>query len=133
MPRRGLSVLIMLAVSPLFACGTDDGEDSGVHDSGNNGDSGYCECYGYDTCCDGICVDPRTDQQNCGECNNVCPPHEYCHQTSCVARCSDREDFCDELCIDTSYDEDHCGECNNPCEHAQMCMIGVCTDVEPQE
>lgn len=134
MPPRGIVGLLMISVIALFACcGTDGGEDSGVLDSGNGGDAGFCECYGYTQCCDGVCVDPRTDSQNCGECGIECAPHEYCYQTTCVPICQEPFEYCAETCLDTAYDEDHCGECDSPCEHEQICTGGNCIDVvEPE-
>jgi hypothetical protein len=126
-------MVLVASTLAVIACDSGDDEDSGVHDSGNGDEPGYCECYGYTVCCDGVCVDPRTDDQNCGECGSVCPPAQRCHQTTCVPRCLEPFEYCAETCLDTDYDEDHCGACDNPCEHEQVCMSGECIDVEPPE
>jgi hypothetical protein len=35
------------------------------------------------TCCNNVCVDPRSDPRNCGQCGNVCPAGRSCRAGTC--------------------------------------------------
>ena len=41
-------------------------------------------CRGGTLKCNGGCIDPRTDFDNCGTCGNVCGPGQRCQDGTCV-------------------------------------------------
>jgi hypothetical protein len=62
-------------------------------------------------CCDGRCVDTRTDANHCGGCN----------RTPCSGpgmQC------CGGSCVDIRWSESHCGGCGSSCQPAQLCCHG---------
>ncbi|MBI4703133.1 MAG: hypothetical protein HY744_18605 [Deltaproteobacteria bacterium] len=74
------------------------------------------------TSCDGKCVDPATDWDNCGGCGAACGGGTVC---------------CGGECVDTATDGDNCGACGQACEPgwttptghqcgAQICSSGMC-------
>ncbi len=84
-----------------------------------------------------------TDNANCGECGNVCPPDMFSSlrmATRCVAGKCQREcapdgerefrdcnGWVDDGCeIDITSDADNCGGCGNKCGNGQPCIGGKC-------
>lgn len=61
-------------------------------------------------CCNDQCVDPLTDNQNCGYCGHACPPGSTCKDGSCECEATCTRDCCD-------------GEC---CPEGTCCCCGVC-------
>jgi len=57
--------------------------------SGEGGPGGACAtpCTGDTTCCDGACVDLRSDATHCGSCTTVCAASEM--EVCAAARCGD--------------------------------------------
>lgn len=78
--------------------------------------------------CSGVCVDPRSEDRNCGGCGNACTGGSVCNYGYC--QCSDPlELLCSGLCVNTQYDSQNCGGCNRPCaNYAQgaSCQAGAC-------
>lgn len=60
------------------------------------------ECSGGDMFCGGACVDPRTDENHCGECDNACvsPDHgtATCRRSACRVQCEKGWLPCDGGC-----------------------------------
>lgn len=64
--------------------------------------------------CDGVCVELREDNANCGECGNRCDEDEECSGSECV-------------CLwDTQSDTENCGGCGNVCPQGATCAEGQC-------
>ncbi|BBN11997.1 hypothetical protein MPTK1_5g16660 [Marchantia polymorpha subsp. ruderalis] len=51
-------------------------------------------------CCDEVCVDTSSDENNCGSCGRDCSFGKTC---------------CDGDCVDLQKDEDNCGRCGLKC------------------
>ncbi|KAH1540878.1 hypothetical protein KXX57_006713 [Aspergillus fumigatus] len=82
-----------------------------------------CLCTGFCppllTCCDNLCVDLQTNPDNCGACNNACPPENgICSDGACESLCMLPEIGCGFDCVDASSDPENCGGCDiadTPC------------------
>jgi hypothetical protein len=85
------------------------------------------------------CVDPRTDNDNCGWCGYVCPGNRRCAGRMCVPRagemcgapCSGGKTCCYDLlgrarCADTATSRTNCGKCGNVCGWNETCSNGKC-------
>jgi hypothetical protein len=86
-------------------------------------------------CCDGFCVNPQTDDDNCGECGNECEEGAHCTDGVCPDVCGETvcdvgQACCDDVCSDVQNDPLNCGECGNECEEGEDCIEGVCEMVE---
>jgi hypothetical protein len=93
------------------------------------GDATTCE-NGL-TYCGGVCVDLRSDMNNCGACGEICEsglvPVE-CRSGVCErANCPVGITYCgiEDGCRDLTSDPEHCGACANPCASG-VCSGGVC-------
>jgi len=79
----------------------------------------------------GTCVDPLTDENNCGACGTVCAAGESCNAGVCEAGppvCAEpTETDCGGTCVDTDADVNNCGSCANVCPSDNTCEAGVCT------
>ena len=76
--------------------------------------------------CDGMCVDPSTDDANCGACGVTCGADEVCREGSCQLPCLAAETQCGDVCADLSSDVDHCGACGVECAEGEVCSEGTC-------
>ncbi|KAH1322847.1 hypothetical protein KXV81_007833 [Aspergillus fumigatus] len=82
-----------------------------------------CLCTGFCppllTCCDNLCVDLQSNPDNCGACNNACPPENgICSDGACESLCMLPEIGCGFDCVDASSDPENCGGCDiadTPC------------------
>jgi len=79
--------------------------------------------------CDGLCIDPTTDRDNCGGCGNTCQANELCTASRCIA-CPGAELACGTtgatFCDDVSKDDQNCGACGNVCAHGSTCSKSAC-------
>jgi hypothetical protein len=95
------------------------GECCGGAECTGNGD-GVCTCPqdAPDTC-DGVCVDLKTDADNCGDCGVVCPSGETCQGGICRCgsgpACTNGLTCCSGQCVNLLTDLDNCTECGNAC------------------
>jgi hypothetical protein len=98
--------------------------------------------------CDNKCIDPATDEANCGGCAGqsgiVCTQDQICQNGSCEAiSCTPLSSesisapdgggqICDNACVDTYSDENNCGDCGFICPVGTDCIFdssvedGVC-------
>jgi len=81
--------------------------------------------------CNNACVDPQTNESNCGADSNciggtVCGEGQICDGGMCVLNCQPGLTECGGLCVDTDTDEDYCGLCTNSCASDEMCIAGSC-------
>ena len=81
--------------------------------------SSACETCGGDAC-----IDLRTDAQNCGTCNQVCPSTATCVDGACT--CPGGLDECGSGCTDLSSDPANCGACGDGCGDL-FCLAGECS------
>jgi hypothetical protein len=80
-------------------------------------------------CCDGACVNIRTDENNCGGCGFTCSSNQTCDTAKCQpvdAVCEGRTIACGFECVDPQTDRDHCGRCGVACGVTEACSFGVC-------
>lgn len=82
------------------------------------------ECDSPSRYCDGVCVTPTVDRDNCGACGNSCSANLVCSEGACV--CPAGKEFCDGRCVDVRTDSLHCGGCGNICEAGTFCRGGEC-------
>jgi len=78
--------------------------------------------------CAAVCVDPTTDNKNCGACGNACET-DYGKYSSCVAskcKCPDATGLCGKECKDGANDAVNCGACGVKCAKEQACIAGKC-------
>jgi hypothetical protein len=96
----------------------------------------YIDCGGAEYIdCDGECVDPNTDPEHCGACNNACElenASSECVDSTCViSECDTDWESCDD---DDSngcesnllYDPNNCGSCGITCTPPELCDSGSC-------
>ena len=92
---------------------------------GAAGDCG-CRCPpGQEQCSEdsGLCIDIKSDRDNCGECGKACPFPDWEHMRCCQGTCRAVE-----------IDRKNCGECGTTCAQEEDCLSGkckTCADVNP--
>lgn len=139
------------------AKGSCQGEDASASDYAgiNCGEDkvcrgGICACASGDVLCDGVCVNPKTNQEFCGAKGNCegedagekCLNDQSCQNGAC--RCPAGKMVCDGKCVDPATDKQYCGakgSCSSSsedensmgkkCAGAQICDNGVCTCPRP--
>jgi hypothetical protein len=80
-------------------------------------------CPGDLVRCHGICVDPRFDPLNCGNCGHVCPKEfPDCCQTSGAAI----NILGPGICVNKQTDPLNCGGCGLHCRRGELCVDGQC-------
>lgn len=100
-----------------------DGGGGGDGSNGGGGDGGSCTSK-----CNGMCVDLRTDNSNCGVCGKTCPADAKCVAGSCQCPTTDggaSGSICNGTCVDTKSDVNNCGSCGNKCITGS-CNAGKC-------
>lgn len=85
-------------------------------------------CVGAQVACGGVCVDTRSDVQNCGGCGIACTGAESCSDGVC---CGALSDICDGTCVDLTTDPRHCGACGLACPQGTECSLGACVTPLP--
>ncbi len=103
--------------------------------SGTHCDGGQCvsdnqQCSGTQIECNGQCVDPASDRDNCGSCGNECGDEQSCINGQCVdaGNCTNGQIECNGQCVDPASDRDNCGSCGNECGDEQSCINGQCME-----
>lgn len=81
-------------------------------------DSPLINCYG-------TCINPLTDDKNCGICLNQCKGNEICQDGTCQMNC-DVQTLCQGVCVDTKTTFEHCGACDHSCQTGQTCVDSTC-------
>lgn len=76
--------------------------------------------------CAGVCLDPTTDPENCGDCGTVCDPGTACMGGACFSTCGPDEAYCAGNCVDMASDVNNCGDCGFTCEPGELCVDGAC-------
>lgn len=93
-------------------------------DVGGRVDTG---CTPPEVLCGGSCVDPASDNANCGRCGLACPAGQVCAGGTCNAVCGPPLLLCDGACIDPRNDPVNCGGCGVVCSTG-ICNGGRCRD-----
>jgi hypothetical protein len=75
--------------------------------------------------CNGICVDPLTDSNNCGACGIGCI-NVACSNGFCGDPCPTNSISCNGVCVEPLTDPLNCGDCGVACAAGQSCLLGVC-------
>jgi Stigma-specific protein, Stig1 len=92
----------------------------------NNGDCPHPGSH----CCNGTCVDTKTDPNNCGRCGNTCGTNETCTEGKCTtSSCPSGQTLCNAVCVSTATDVNNCGACGHACSATNgtpTCTNGVC-------
>lgn len=85
---------------------------------------GYGCPQGSAPCDDAGCFDLSLSNDNCGSCDNACPPGQQCMGGTC---CTQGNVVCSGSCTDPRTDPNHCGTCSTQCAAlGQSCDGGVC-------
>jgi len=80
------------------------------------------------TLCGTTCVNLDTDENNCGECGNVCRSGYSCSNGRCASlACGEGQTLCGTRCVNLEINEENCGECGNACGSTRVCLNGECT------
>ncbi len=76
--------------------------------------------------CAALCVDTRTDPNNCGGCQQHCSTGLTCSNGACV--CGGDLNACGSQCVNFQNDPDNCGYCQHSCQSsvAGACSSGLC-------
>jgi hypothetical protein len=77
--------------------------------------------------CRNTCVDLRSDPQNCGGCEAVCPLNSTCKDGMCI--CDAGQAVCGGQCVDLQNDPLNCGACGRSCPSDASCSASCL--VEP--
>lgn len=102
--------------------------------------TGKCGCDAGQKLCSGKCVNPFTDDANCGECGVACPAvgdggtppaNTYhgcaggeCGHLKCAPYFADCDgDIADDGCETSLLTVEHCGGCNKACDPGQTCRL----------
>ena len=88
---------------------------------------GSCDCPSR-LFCNGICTDPKTDQ-NCGGCGNACTGGKKCIRSIRTVFCACPPKaplLCNGVCTNLQTDNTNCGSCGNACGGGQVCSATVC-------
>ncbi len=86
-------------------------------------DTGVCQ-MGTMACGMAGCVDPLTDNMNCGACGTSCGMGRTC--TAGVCACNAGTMMCGASCANLQTDSMNCGACGTACPMNQMCVAGAC-------
>lgn len=94
--------------------------------SGGKGGSGPV-CTGVQLACGAVCIDPTTDNNNCGGCNKPCGMGQSCSAATC--QCTGGLSACSTGCVNLMSDGANCGACGMACAAGSVCSQGHCTSM----
>lgn len=82
-------------------------------------------------CCNGTCVDFRTDVNHCGRCSTQCDAGWSCLDGQCSRECSgETARVCEGMCVNIATNEMHCGGCGRACGPNMVCTGKTCECAE---
>lgn len=136
-PGAELGLCIAQARHGLGPCavttGVDAGPDSGEPDAdvdAGSPEAGSPEagCTLGSILCDGICVDPLTNNSNCGACDLQCPEDMHCAFGECILCSGGGLQMCNGKCSFLLADPLNCGACGAECPSSTpYCDDGQCS------
>jgi hypothetical protein len=89
------------------------------------------ECDPGKEACEAICVDLKSDQENCGSCGKACGGAQVCVAGMCATQCPNNEIACasggSTSCVNAKSDNANCGMCGKACKPGEVCSGGVCS------
>lgn len=127
--RFGFTLLGLLVL--LSACGADRSRLGSLDGSvGGAGGTFGGVCSSPLVSCGNACVDPSSDEANCGGCGQDCDPGAVCTSGNC--NCPPNTTDCGNGCT-TGLQTDplNCGTCGNNCDATGSCVSGQCTCPPP--
>lgn len=104
--------------------GQSAGGSAGMTASGGKGGGGPV-CSGSLLACGSVCIDPTTDNKNCGACNKQCGQGQSCSAGACA--CMGGLSACSSSCVNFMTDGNNCGACGTVCASPAVCSQGKCT------
>ncbi len=106
-------------------CEANSIEHCGNHDTqcdpAGSCENGTCVCADDKTFCGDVCIDLKTDIDNCGECGKACAYGLSCINGKCLGNTN-----CGGVSYNTATSLDHCGTCNHRCSDGTTCIDGEC-------
>jgi sulfatase modifying factor 1 len=88
-------------------------------------DGGAPTCGAGEVACNGACVNPQNDPDNCGGCGMGCGLSMQCAAGVCECALMD-DTRCNGSCVDEANDPSNCGGCGLQCQAAETCVGGRC-------
>ncbi|MBQ9815849.1 MAG: hypothetical protein IJM59_00045 [Proteobacteria bacterium] len=82
--------------------------------------------------CNDECINPFSDDKNCGKCDTACEDGTVCVYGTCKPTkqpeqaCEQPKKLCYGKCIDILTDDNNCGKCLNQCPENTKCEAGKC-------
>ncbi len=120
--RRFTFLLAITFAMSLAACGDNKKpvfDDAGVDMSIVDGDMDDAPpdagCPVGQTLCGTDCVDVKTDDDHCGDCDTDCGTGTCQTHNGMTTCCASGLTNCDGTCVDLTTDPDHCGTCQTDC------------------
>jgi hypothetical protein len=104
---------------------------------------GALTCFSPQIACGGVCVNPLTDNSNCGMCGIpctgtgvscvngacACPTGQTLSGSTCCPNAT--PNACGAVCVNNATDVNNCGACGNVCPTGDTCVAGTCTIPPP--
>jgi len=112
---------------------------SGACGSVGNGSTDASICESPSMVCGDTCVNPVSDNKNCGSCGNACPSGQACNGMGvCATTCASGMATCGGVCVDPMTDDRSCGA-SGDCQGANAgtncttmgmtCAMGACRSI----
>ncbi len=126
MGTRQLSCTVIGWLLVLFVAACGDNAPSSPKDDA--GPEAGLTCTAPEIACNGVCLDPTSDEANCGACGTTCAAGETCSAGDCqtTVTCTSPETACNNTCVNPTIDEANCGTCGTTCSANQSCIAGSC-------
>jgi hypothetical protein len=84
------------------------------------------ECAAGKESCGAICVDLKSDVENCGACGTACTGTQSCVAGKCATQCPGGGLLCSGACVNGKFDNANCGACGKTCKPGEVCSQGSC-------